>query len=72
MLLYQLLALKNGLAHFDAQFFAFIASCDNTPVIIGKYDNRLILDSCVKYAFAGDIEVVAINECKDLLSHLTL
>ena len=72
MLSDKLLALKNRLAHFDAQFFNLVTPGNDASIIIGEDDNRPGAQRCMKYSFAGDIEVIAIDQRIDFLSHTTL
>jgi hypothetical protein len=40
VLFYQLLALEDGLTHLDAQSLDFVASRNDTPIVVTKDENR--------------------------------
>ena len=55
------LYLEKRVTHPDAERFGFIAACNCTTVIVGKYNDRFALQVWPEDPFAGSKEVVAVS-----------
>ena len=66
-----LLALKEGLTTRESKFASLLAQSDNASVIIRKHDSWPVVQCCLKYPFARDIELRRVHQHKDLLLHRT-
>ncbi len=56
------LALKQGCAPFDPEFFHFVRSGDNAAVVVAEHDYRFALQVRSKHPLAGDVKVIAVYQ----------
>ena len=61
----QWFALEIWLTHLDAQGLGLVGAGDDAAVVVGEHHHRLALKLWVEHPFAGDIEVVAVDQGKE-------
>lgn len=62
MLLHQILQFEPGCAHRNTECLGFIGSGDSAAIIIAQHDDRLAVELGIEDAFAGDVEVVDVDQ----------
>src|SRR5271154_3948381 len=60
-----------GVAHLDPKRLGLVRTGDGAAVVIREHDDRNALQIGAKDAFAGDIEIVAVDESKNFGHVLT-
>ena len=54
--------LEPGGPHLDTQRFGFVAAGDGAAVIVGQHHDGTVVKVRSEYAFAGHVEIIAIDQ----------